>query len=139
MNTRMRFSGSKILSTKYCQPVNLSTYQPINSSTLQPTTSLHLPPIGHQSIKTYEIILFQVGIQSFGAFFFRPYKMDVALAGVAVDGYAKALPCRQASAGGLYHVNRGDDELPGAWEDGEMRGVAFSIGGAGQYSAALPV
>ena len=131
MNTRMRFSGSKILSTKYCQPVNLSTYQPINSSTLQPTTSLHHPPIRYQPVKAYQVFLFKIGIQSIRPLGFGPGKMDIAFARVGVRGYAESLPNRQASARSLHEVNGGNKKLPRAREDGELRGVAVSIEGAG--------
>lgn len=58
--------------------------------------------------------------------------MDIALAGVGVHGHAKA-------AGGLHQVDGGNDELPCAWVQGEMRGITVPVGGAGQYRAALPV
>jgi len=58
--------------------------------------------------------------------------MDIALAGVGVHGHTK-------SAGGLYQVNGSNDKLPRALVNGKMRGIAFPIGGAGQYGAALPI
>ena len=108
------------------QPINPSTLQPINPSTRQPINQSTLQPI-----KTYKVILLQVGIQSLRPLGFCPLKMDIALARVGVHGHTEP-------TGSLHKINLGNNELPRAWIDGELWGIAAPVGGDGQYATRPP-